>query len=163
MNIQIVNYDPKYKDQIVKLFEDFYDYLVDLDPLRKLRRQPGFGENSTEETVKEVAEQEGVFYLALNQEKVVGFVAATTRRPTPEDLLGAEPAVNGRITELYVDKDYRGKSLATKLMEKVEVYLKEKGCDYIWVEVFAPNKPPRNLYQKLGYKERDIDLIKKVP
>lgn len=162
MDIQIVNYEPKYKNQIVKLFEDFYDYLVEIDPLRKLTRQPGYGENTTEQTLKDVAEKEGVFFVALDQEKVVGFTVGTIRRPTPEDLLGAEPAVNGRVTELYVDKNYRGKGLATKLMEQIEQTLKEKGCDYIWVEVFAPNQPPRNLYQKLGYKERDIDMIKKV-
>ena len=160
--IRIKPYDPKYKDQIVKLFEDFYDYLVEIDPLRKLIRQPGYEENTTEQTLKDVTEKEGVFYVALDGDKVVGFTVGTIRRPTPEDLLGAEPSVNGRVTELYVDKDYRGKGLATKLMEKVEQTLKEKGCDYIWVEVFAPNQPPRSLYQKLGYIERDIDMIKKI-
>lgn len=162
MDIKIESYNHKYKDQIIKLFEDFYDYLVELDPLRKLVRQPGYGENTTNQTLKDVEEKEGTFYVALDQEKVVGFIVGTIRRPTKEDLLGAEPAVNGRVTELYVDKDYRGKGLATKLMVKIEQALKEKGCNYIWVEVFAPNQPPRKLYQKLGYAERDIDMIKEV-
>lgn len=162
MSVQIENYRSQYKGQIVKLFEDFQDYLTDLDSLKRLTRKPGYGEHTTEQTLKEVAENEGVFYLALDQEKVVGFIVGVIERMSEEDLLGAKLALKGRVTELYINQDYRGKGLGTRLMDEVEKYFKEKGCNFIWVEVFAPNIGARALYERLGFMERDLDLVKNI-
>jgi ribosomal protein S18 acetylase RimI-like enzyme len=48
------------------------------------------------------------------------------------------------------------------LMEKVEEYFRQEGCENSRVEVFEPNVGARQLYQKLGYRDRMIELIKKL-
>lgn len=39
---------------------------------------------------------------------------------------------------------------------------KDQKCDYVWVEVFVPNIKTHELYKKMGYQDRDIDMIKKI-
>jgi len=162
MNCKIEFYQQQYAVEVYKFFEDFQDYLVNLDPLKRLKRIPGFGEKVLEKTVKEVAQKQGVFYVALVGDKVVGFVVGVLEGQSDEGLLNAHPGIMGRVTELYVDDSFRGQGIGTKLMSKVEQYLKRKDCDYIWVEVFLPNVKTHDLYKKLGYQDRDIDMIKKL-
>jgi hypothetical protein len=85
MNIKIIAYENQYRAQIIKLFEDFQDYLVELDPLKRLRRLPGYGEQITEKTLKEMDEQHGAFYLAVDAEKVVGFIVGIVQMPPEKE------------------------------------------------------------------------------
>jgi hypothetical protein len=41
-------------------------------------------------------------------------------------------------------------------------YLIEQGCTGLRVEVFVPNHGAHRLYQKLSYRDMDIDLTKVV-
>ena len=34
------------------------------------------------------------------------------------------------------------------------------GCDAVRVEVFVPNLTARRLYARLGYRERDLELLR---
>jgi ribosomal protein S18 acetylase RimI-like enzyme len=162
MNIKIIAYENQYRAQIIKLFEDFQDYLVELDPLKRLRRLPGYGEQITEKTLKEMDEQHGAFYLAVDAEKVVGFIVGIVQMPPEKEPLDVIASPAGRITELYVTREYRGQGIATQLMQTVEAYLKASGCAVAKVEVFVPNEAAKNLYKKFGYEPRDIDNMKKL-
>jgi hypothetical protein len=43
----------------------------------------------------------------------------------------------------------------------MEHYLKAKNCDHIWLTVVAYN-PAHKFYQKYGFINREIGMIKKV-
>lgn len=45
-------------------------------------------------------------------------------------------------------------------MEKMEEYFGENGCDVARVEVFEPNVKTHSFYRKLGYQDRNIDMMK---
>ena len=47
-------------------------------------------------------------------------------------------------------------------MNKMEEYLNSIGCLYIAVDVFAYNENAINFYEKYGYHERMISMIKKI-
>lgn len=163
MDIKIQRYDAQHRDQMVGLFEDFQDYLAGLDPLRRLRRLPGYGEHALSATLDAMTAYEGAFYVARDGERVIGFVAGIIQRLTEADRLGVIPTAHpGRVTELYVDPAYRGQGVGTRLMSTVEAYLKEKGCDVVKVEVFVPTSAARRLYETLGFEPRDIDTIKRL-
>jgi ribosomal protein S18 acetylase RimI-like enzyme len=66
------------------------------------------------------------------------------------------------VLELIVENGYREKGIGTLLMEKMEVYFKQKGCSVSGVDVFPPNKNAYQLYHKLGYLERNIWMTKKL-
>ena len=160
MDFEIKEYQDIYKDQVAKHFDDFQEYLCTLDPLKRLRRLPGYGENALDKVLKDVHENDGVLYLALEKDTVIGFAVGILERQTEGSLLGVISSLPGRITELYVTPSFRGKGIGSSLMRKVEEYLKSKGCEVAMVEVFVPNQSARGLYIKLGYTERDIDSIK---
>lgn len=158
----IRSYQPHDQPQIVTLFEEFQDYLVSLDPLRGLRRLPGYGEYYLQKTLDDVAEHDGVFYVATDLDVVIGFVTGIVMKPTQGDLLGLVPSIRGRITELFIRQSYRGQGIGTRLMQDVEKYLLQRGCNVIRVEVFVPNQDAHQFYKNLGYQDMDIDLIKQV-
>ena len=58
MNIR--TYRPEDREQAIRLFDAFQDYLIALDPLDRLCRLPGYGELYVARTVKETTE-EGTF------------------------------------------------------------------------------------------------------
>jgi ribosomal protein S18 acetylase RimI-like enzyme len=160
--IQIITYDNSYALPMVEVLEEFYQYLIHIDPLKRLRIQPGYGETELKKILDEIKSKEGIFYIALNGNEIAGFVTATIYRQTPEDLLGTIPSNVGRLTNLYVSALNRQKGLGTTLLHMAEEYVKSKECDVMKIEVFAPNTPARNFYEKLGYEPRTIDQIKKL-
>ncbi len=160
MTISLREYREEDQAQIARLFDDFQDYLVALDHWHRLRRLPGCGAQFLDETLKEVHEQQGYFYVALADDMIVGFVVGTIEKL--KNRLDVIDSTVGRITELYVDAAFRGQGIGTQLMEHVERYLRTNRCDVVKVEVFVPNLPARRLYEKFGYQHRDIDSMKKL-
>lgn len=160
--IEVIEYNESYADQVAKLFVDFQEYIATTDPLKRLTSLDFRGGiEIVEKWTKEIKEKDGIWYVAIENENIIGFIIAVVEELTDYDRLGLIPSAKpGRIEELYIDAAYRGKGLGTQLMQKAEAYLKNKGCEVVKVGVFASNTLARNLYQKLGYQERDIDNIK---
>lgn len=161
-NIDVRHYQRGDAAQVVALFDEFQDYLIALDPFKRLRRLPGYGEHALQQTLADVATHDGVFFVAVDGDMVVGFAAGTITHPTATDLLWLVPTVRGRVTELFVQANYRGRGVGTRLLQTTEGYLIERSCTVIRIEVFVPNHAAHRLYQKLGYHDMDIDMTKVV-
>jgi ribosomal protein S18 acetylase RimI-like enzyme len=158
--MQIGEYKVQDRQAIVRLFDDFQEFLVDLDPLGRLQKPSRYGEAALSRTLEQIAESKGVFYIARENEHVIGCVVAVILPPVAIDDVGVVPATRGRITELYVDSRFRGRGVGQLLMAKAEKYLIESDCDFIKVEVFAPNTRAHDFYNRLGYQDYDIDMLK---
>jgi len=160
MDVTIRGYREEDRERLAELFDDFQDYLVALDPLRRLRRVPGYGEEALARTLDEVREKRGLFAVALDGETIVGFVVGILQeQKNRRDVIDS---MGGRVTDLYVDSAYRGRGIGTLLMQHIEAYFRMNGCDVAQVEVFVPNAPARRLYEKFGYEHRDIDTMKNL-
>jgi ribosomal protein S18 acetylase RimI-like enzyme len=163
MDIKIQPFSEEHTEGVVALMNDFRDFLISIDPNGRFRRLPGYGEYALKEELANTNDGRGVLYVALDGDKEIGFsVAFLLKKSREEDSLGIIPAQSGRIEELYIAPEYRGKGIASALMQKMEIFLKEKGCDYILVGVKAYNQNAHELYKHLGYKDVGIDLIKKM-
>lgn len=68
----------------------------------------------------------------------------------------------GQVTELVVSKKVRSHGIGQQLMDKMENYFKEKGCEYIKIDVFAYNENAIKFYEKKGYHTRMLIDIKKI-
>ena len=55
------------------------------------------------------------------------------------------------ITQVYVDRKYRGLRIASKLMEEYETFCFEKGLEGIWLTTQIDNYPAQKLYEGLGF------------
>jgi GNAT superfamily N-acetyltransferase len=163
MDIKIEPFVKTQTKAVAALMNDFRDFLISIDPNGRFRRLPGYGEYALEEELANIGNDRGVIYIALDGDRAVGFSVAFLMKDFSEgDLLGVFRAQRGRIEELYVVPEYRGKGIASTLMQKMEIFLKEKGCDYIFVGVHAFNQNAHELYKHLGYADVGVDLMKKV-
>jgi GNAT superfamily N-acetyltransferase len=153
-------YEAVDRDVLIALFEEFQDGFVDMDPLRRTRRMPGYGEAAVAGAERIVREEAGLFAVAEDETGVIGFVVASVHRTTPAQELDGPPEMWGRVDELFVRQTLRGRGLGRELMEHAERFLRATGCTSVRVSVFAPNVLVHAFYRGLGYADRDIDLIK---
>ncbi len=150
------------KKRIVKLFSEFGYYLKEIDnkDLNLSIVPASYGEYCYKKMINEIKKAEGIIYVIEVNNKVVGFVAGTvkeTRRDPGDD---CKPHITGRVIELFITEKYRGQILGKTLMQKILEYFKSKDCYKVNVEVFAPNKRAYKFYETLGFRERNIDLVK---
>lgn len=98
----------------------------------------------------------------MEDNKVLGFVFGIIEIKSEHEKLSINIDRNGRVEELCVTKNTRSKGIGTLLMNKIEEYFKDNKCDYVYIEVFGPNKLAQNFYYKNGYNMRDLELIKRI-
>lgn len=56
------------------------------------------------------------------------------------------------IDALYVEKKFRNKGLATKLLKYALAWIKDKKCQFVEVSVIVANTEAKKLYEKIGFK-----------
>jgi ribosomal protein S18 acetylase RimI-like enzyme len=159
--IIVEEYTPKYKTDLIKLMDTLMDHLVEIDPLQRLRRQPGYGENYVNRILKEIDSSSGKIFLALENEEVLGAVYGNIEKQSEEDLLAWIPTKTARVQDLVVTKDRRGKGVGTLLLEKIEQYFISQNADVIRLKVMRQNSA-YDFYKKYGYEDRLIDVIKSL-
>lgn len=159
--ISIKQFEPKDKETLFSLIEELQDYLVQIDPLKRLCRLPGYGEKYTNKLLQKIKDGDGIIFIAYVENIPLGFIAGVIEKQDEVDLLECIPTKSGRVLELIVSDKHRGKNTGSLLMGRIEEYFQQKGCDVTRVEVFEPNNLAFNFYKKLGYNGRVIDMIKK--
>jgi ribosomal protein S18 acetylase RimI-like enzyme len=162
MTISIREYTEKDYATLVHGVEALHDFITDHDPLKRIRHGEGLGTVFTQRLLKNVSEKDGAIFMAWEADRFVGFVAGNLLKQSEENLLEVIPTQLGYISHLLVEEPYRGGSVGSQLLGRMEDYFKEKGCDGIWLEVVAFNEKARRFYAKLGFVEREIGLLKDI-
>lgn len=162
MNIEIREYREEDKKFIPELMNRFQDYLVGIDPLKRLRRTPDYGEVYAADFLNRIEKHHGKMYVATDEGALVGLVGGILLEQTELDLIGTYPRKGGRIVELFVDANYRGAGIGKAFMEKMEHYFREQKCSISLVEIFGPNRSAHAFYERIGYENRDYDLQKEL-
>ena len=79
-------------------------------------------------------------YVAKSEDKIVGYIALISCLDEAE------------LNIIAVDKDFRNKGIATKLLNLSHSELVKKGVKKVFLEVRKGNKNAQSLYEKLGYE-----------
>ena len=159
--ILIREYQDSDKLTIIDWFNLLHDYLVDLDPIRRLRRKPTYGEVFFESSYKQVIEGNGKIFIASDVGVDVGFVSGFIEKQSEKNLLELIPTKLGIVADLFVVDTHRRRGIGEALLEYMENYIRSQGCDNLWVNVVAFN-PALEFYRNKGYMEREVGLIKKI-
>jgi ribosomal protein S18 acetylase RimI-like enzyme len=141
-------------------FDAFQDELVAMDDLHRLVRAPGYGAHAAVQCRRDVREERGRLLIAELDGRPVGFAAGVVRSPGPQAQLSARVGLYGRVTELYVEPGARRRGIATVCSPDWTATSGRAGGETVRVEVFVPNLTARRLYARLGYRERDLELIR---
>lgn len=71
----------------------------------------------------------------------------------------------GRVVFIYdiaVDPAHRRNGYAQAALGEIEAFAREHGCVGVQLHVFGGNTGARKLYQRAGYVETDVTMIKRV-
>jgi ribosomal protein S18 acetylase RimI-like enzyme len=152
--------------QFCVLIDEFNDYIVSIDTeniVKSLSSQADI-ESYTDKTIKDAEERNGFIYLAVDNGNIIGFIQGICDSNDKNILykLTHEPFVDGWIGELYVKPEYRGRGLGKELINKAKQFFKDKGCRFVRLQVMNDNIESLNIYKKLGFKIRDLELTSEI-
>ena len=160
--MKIVKYEDKYLEDVRDLLTELEEYIVSIDKDELDQVHPDYHEKMALVDLDEVKDNNGICYLAIEDNKAIGLIMGTIPPYNEYDYLDYKCPKRGIITELIVTSKIRSKGVGQALMDKIEEYFKLNNCEYVLVDVFAYNENAINFYNKKGYHPRMYTDIKKL-
>ena len=160
--MKIIEYEAKYLADVRNLLTELNEYIVSIDKDNLEITHQDYHEKMALVDLTKVNDNDGKCYLAIEDNKVIGLIMGIIRQYDEYDCLDDKCPKEGEIIELIVTKKIRSQGVGKALMEKIETYFKEVGCEYIIIDVFAYNENAIKFYDKLGYHPRMHTNIKKI-
>ncbi|MBQ9279572.1 MAG: GNAT family N-acetyltransferase [Clostridia bacterium] len=160
--MQMIEYEEKYLNDVRDLLTELEEYLVSIDKDGLDRVHPEYHEKMALVDLKEVNENHGKCFLAVEEDKAIGLIMGIIPTYGEYDYLDYKCPKRGVITELVVTKSARGKGIGKLLIEKIEDYFKSNDCEYVLVDVFAYNQNAIKFYDSLDFHTRMYTSIKKL-
>ena len=158
----IIEYEDKYLEDVKDLLVELEEYILTIDQDKLDQLHPEYRDKMALIDLKEINENNGKCYLAIENDKAIGLIMGTVPPYDEFDYLDYKCPKRGRITELIVTSKIRSNGVGQSLMKKMEEYFKSVGCEYILVDVFAYNQNGIKFYDKQGYHPRMYTEIKKM-
>jgi ribosomal protein S18 acetylase RimI-like enzyme len=95
-------------------------------------------------------------FVALDGKRMVGYVLLEVekRKPPVYKIKNA-----GYISLLMVDKRYRKRGIADRLMKMAKIWLKKKGVRFVYLETAILNKKAMRFYSRNGFEPLQVQLI----
>ena len=160
--MQVIEYEDKYLEDVKDLLVELEEYIVSIDKDHLDQVHPEYREKMAIIDLEEVNKNNGKCYLAIENNKAIGLIMGCIFPYDEHDYLDYKCPKRGEITELIVTQKTRSKGIGKSLMEKMESYFKEQGCEWVHVDVFAYNKKAIDFYSRRGYHPRMYNDVKKL-
>lgn len=160
--IKIIEYNPIYDEQIKDLLVDLQNYLIDIDDWHTQILSDNYREDYFKMDVELVNKQDGKIFLAIENNKIIGFVLGIINIDDEIDKLTNDCVKTGNVLELIIKNSSRGNGIGQSLLNEIENYFKNINCKRINIEVFGPNENALNFYLKNDYTIRDYIVSKKI-
>ena len=109
--MKIIEYKDKYLEDVRNLLVELEEYIVSIDKDNLDIVHPDYREKMAIRDLKEVKENNGKCYLALEENKVVGLIMGCIFPYDEYDYLDYKCPLRGEITELIVSNKVRSKGI----------------------------------------------------
>lgn len=150
-------------DALITLISELQDHIAMLDIHKRNRPAHEFdAKKYVALLLQKVSEQNGIIFMAEDADESVGCIVGIIPPTSEEDLVEEYPSHEGRILELIVREDQRGKKIGAALLEAMEDFFRKEKCDFVRTGVFAPNVRAHEFYKRAGYEDRYLDVLKKL-
>lgn len=136
------------------------DFFARLDPRARFWNAPGYAVRYTNRLLRRMRRHAGIVLIGQVGDHPAGLIAADMVRSRPHDSSESRRNPPAEIVELYVKEAYRRRGVGRSLIAEAERQLQSRGCDWVRLEVLAPNRRARALYAELGYQPTDLRLGK---
>ena len=111
---------------------------------------------SNEKLNNELNNPNSVFYFALDNDNVIGYLKLNFGSSQTELQEGSAM----EIERIYVLQDYHGKKVGQVLYDKAIEIAKEKQIGYVWLGVWEENPRAIRFYKKNGFVEFDKHIFR---
>lgn len=162
MHISLKEYTNSDTSELLELTKKLHMYVKSLDVLHRIKNLPGYAEISLRDIWENIKRYQGKIWFAQDNDKTIGYIMGVIWEQSEKNTLEIGHHVLGEVIELYVDENYRRKGVGKMMIDKMEEYFKDKGCDSVWVSVFASNDTARQVYRNSGFVEREIGMLKEI-
>ena len=160
--MEIIEYEEKYIEDVKDLLTELEEYILSIDKDELDQLHPEYHEKMALVDLKEVKNNNGKCYLAIENDKAIGMIMGCIFPYDEFDYLDYKCPKRGEITELIVTSKVRSNGIGQELINKMEEYFKSVGCEYVIVDVFAYNETGKKFYNKKDYHTRMETMIKKI-
>jgi ribosomal protein S18 acetylase RimI-like enzyme len=97
------------------------------------------------------------FFLVEDDGMIAGYIwGSIDERP------GYALKKMGYIDELFVKEKYRGRGIAKKLLNELEKFFIENGCEFIMTRTDFENKDAQGLYSSVGMNAVTVEFWKEL-
>lgn len=141
-------------DQIALLYSEQFGVMADLLPYLNQR-----GSQSRQFIEDSIINDDSRIFIAEDDTGIIGFVSVFAKESAKFDFRVQHKYAY--VMDIITTKKYRGKGIATRLMDKVKKWAKERNLDYIELSVLA-NNPAVEFYKKLHFEESVRTMIYKL-
>ncbi len=159
--VEIIAYEKKYEEEVKDLLVELQEYIVSIDKDHYNILTDKYRDRYFQKAMQEVKKYHGKIFLAKESGKIIGLVAGVINNEE-ETVFDFQSPKRGRVTELVVTRESRNKGIGKKLLHYMEDYFKSVGCKAVLLGVFGYNEHAKNFYHNEGYKDRYIDVMKKI-
>ncbi len=157
----VIEYSSQYDEEIKDLFVELQEYIASIDKEKYNIITEEYREKYFKKTIEEIKKYNGKMLLYSENQKIVGLIVGLINNEAAFEYDFKAPK-RGRITELIVSKNCRGKGYGQILLNSMEKYLLNHECQDILLGVFGYNENAIKFYEKNGYHPRLIDMTKKI-
>lgn len=143
---------------IERLISQLQNHIATMDEHRIMRPSDDFNGSEHLDVLRGMITKDGgVMLVAESDGSIIGCVVAVIVEKKDSAHFAVKSA---HIEELVVDESTRSKGIGAALMDGIETWAKNKGCSFMRVDCFSNNDRAHAFYEKLGYKDRYVNLIK---
>ena len=137
-------------------------YIIEIDKYNLNIISQDYREKYFEFMLDDCKDNQGKTFVAIDRNKVVGFVSGFVQEYDERDKLDYSCPKKGIVAELIVDKNCRANGIGTELLKYIENYFKSIDCEFVQIDVFAYNEHAKKFYYKNGYEDRMVTVFKKL-
>lgn len=161
-SVNIRPYEERDKERVEAFIAAFQDQVASADEHRIQRHshEDFDGPKHLEFLQKHVKKNHGTMFVAESDGAIVGYIVSFIFETEPNG--PHHPTKSGHIEEVVVAESLRGKGIGATLIAAMETWLAEQGCVHARLECFVNNRRAHALYEKLGYKDRYVNMIKSL-
>lgn len=102
------------------------------------------------------SEEAEVFVAEDSHQNLLGFASVARNRHFTGEL-------QAYIGELAVEETQEGRGAGTALVSACEQWARTKGCAQVVLETGFANQHGRRFYERLGFREESVKLVRRIP
>jgi GNAT superfamily N-acetyltransferase len=159
IEITIREYKEEDKNEVLSCIINLQEYERSLEPGLKTKGED-IAESFLSHILRADSEQNGKLLVAILDNKIIGFVNGWVEEESNSDDLLIRKWFY--ISDLDVLPEYRGQHIGSRLMKEMENYAKSLNLAQMQVGALAKNINTRRFYEKQGYRDYELTLLKEI-